>query len=285
LRTAQHLLTQPKVTLLEAQLSDNAGLQQLVAGHDAVINLVARLHGTAAEFEALHVDLPARLAQACRTQGVHRLVHVSALGADARQPDALPSRYLRSKSRGESVLWAASVNQQLQLTVLRPSVLVGADDKFLNVFASLQKLAPLMPLAGADVRFQPVWVEDLAQAIVVCLNNPQTAGATFEVCGPEVLTLRQLVQLAGRCAGINGGKGRPVLGLPLWLGKMQAALMQCAPGEPLMSPDNLDSLRLDNVASGQLPGLQALGITPASVRSLAAAYLRPTTALDTLRSR
>jgi len=269
---ASHVQHLPRLTVIEADAHDEATLRRLVAGHDAVINLVAILHGNAAAFERSHVELPARLARACLTVGVKRLVHVSALGAEPGAAETAPSHYLRSKSRGEAALQAATADG-LQLSVLRPSVIFGADDRFLNLFARLQQLFPVLPLAGAQARFQPVWVEDVAQAVLRCLQDPHTIGQTYEVCGPTVYTLRQLVQLAGRAAGIRHGRGRPVIPLPMALGRLQALLMELAPGQPLMSRDNLDSMRVDNVAGGRLPGLAALGIRPAAVAAIAPGYL------------
>ncbi len=262
---AKHLQSLPTVDVLQADVHDEAALARLVAGHDAVVNLIAILHGAEAAFNRVHVELPQKLSRACQAAGVRRVVHVSALGAAL---DA-PSMYQRSKARGEQVLQAAA----LDLTLLRPSVIFGAEDKFLNVFAKLQQIFPVIPLAGADTRFQPVWVDDVAQAIVQCLQDPQTAGQIFDLCGPEVMTLRQLVQFSGKASGIRHGEGRPVFGLPLALGRLQAALMALAPGEPLMSRDNLDSMAVDNITDGHLAGLSALGITPASVEAVASVYL------------
>ena len=266
---AKHLQSLPTVDVLQADVHDEAALARLLAGHDAVVNLVAILHGTEAAFNRVHVELPQKLARACQTAGVRRVVHVSALGAAL---DA-PSMYQRSKARGEQVLNASMQAGALDLTLLRPSVIFGAEDKFLNVFAKLQQIFPIIPLAGADTRFQPVWVDDVAQAIVQCLQDPQTAGQTFDLCGPAVMTLRQLVEFSGKASGIRHGQGRPVFGLPLALGRLQAALMSLAPGEPLMSRDNLDSMAVDNITDGRLPGLAALGITPASVEAVASVYL------------
>jgi NADH dehydrogenase len=254
----QHL---PRLTVVEADVHDPAALQRLLPGHDAVVNLVAILHGSAAAFERTHVELPRKIAAAALATGVRRLVHVSALGV----AEDGPSQYQRSKARGEALLHAAG----LDLTVLRPSVIFGAGDRFLNLFAQLQAVFPVMPLAGAAARFQPVWVEDVAEAVVRCLQDPATAGQTFDCAGPEVLTLAELVQLAGR----HGSRARPVIPLPMALGRLQALMMELAPGEPLMSRDNLDAMRVDNVATGAHPGLAALGITPASVRAVAPGYL------------
>jgi len=280
--TVQHL---PRLTVLEADVHDEATLRQLLDGHDAAVNLVAILHGDAAAFERAHVELPAKLARACLATGTRRLVHMSALGADAARADSAPSLYLRSKSRGEAVLQQTTA-QGLQLTVLRPSVIFGADDRFLNRFATLQRVLPVLPLAAAQARFQPVWVEDVARAIVHCLQDARTIGQTYELCGPHIYTLKELAQLAGRAAGIRHGRGRPVIPLPLPLGRLQALLMEWLPGEPMMSRDNLDSMKIDNVASGRVPGLAALGITPTGPAAVAPRYLGPAgDPLLTLRSR
>lgn len=255
----------PRVTVVEADVHDASRLPALLAGHDAVVNLIAILHGSEAAFERVHVALPEAIAQAALASGVRRLVHVSALGVASDGP----SRYQRSKARGEAVLRAAG----LDLTVLRPSVIFGAGDRFLNLFAHLQALAPVMPLAGAHARLQPVWVEDVASAIAACLRDDavgrRSHGKTIECAGPEVLTLRQLVQLAGR----HGSRQRPIVPLPDTLARVQALLMECLPGEPLLSRDNLDALTVPNVASGEWPGLESLGITPVGVHSIAPTFL------------
>lgn len=251
----------PTVDVRVADVHNDAALRSVLAGCDAVVNLVAILHGSADAFEQVHVNLPRRLGAACAAAGIRRVLHVSALGAGA----AAPSHYLRSKTAGEVALRAAP----LELTLLRPSVIFGAEDRFLNLFARLQAVAPLMPLAGAGARFQPVWVEDVADAIVRCIGTPVTVGQTIECTGPEVFTLAELVRLAGRWSGHE----RPILPLPDALGRLQAMCMEWLPGEPLMSRDNLDSMQLPNVASGKLPGLASLGIKPASLAQIAPGYL------------
>ena len=282
-RRARHaacVQTLPGLTVVETRSLDEATLAQLVAGHGAVINLIAVLHGSEKRFEQMHVQLPQRIAAAMRQAGVARLVHVSALGADPQGP----SMYQRSKARGEAVLQAAG----LDLTVLRPSVIFGAEDKFLNLFADLQQFVPFMPLAGSGTRFQPVWVNDVAAAIVRCLQNRRSIGQTYEATGPETFTLGELVRRSGQWAGVNSGQGRPVIPLPRWVGWLQALGMEMLPGEPLMSRDNLASMKVDNVASGQWPGLQALGISPASLSGIAPTYLGrkgPRSRLDGWRSR
>jgi NADH dehydrogenase len=228
-----------------------------------VVNLVAILQGDEAAFERTHVQLPRTLASACRQAGVRRVIHVSALGVGP----AAPSRYLRSKTRGEAVLQEAA---ELDLTLLRPSVIFGADDQFLNLFAALQAWFPLMPLAGAEAQFQPVWVEDVAAAIVRCAQDGDTIGKIYELTGPQVLRLGELVQMAGRLSG----HARRVLPLPSLLAKAQALLMESLPGEPMMSRDNLASMEVPNIASGTLPGLAELGIQAHAVEPIAAGYLR-----------
>ena len=259
---AKHLQMLPTLRLAQADVHDAAQLTALLHGCDAVVNLVAILHGDEAAFQRAHVELPRTLANACAATGVRRVVHVSALGVG---PSA-PSRYLRSKTAGEAVLTAA---KHLDLTVLRPSVIFGAHDRFLNLFAQLQAVAPVMPLAGAGARFQPVWVQDVAAAIVACLDDAATIGKVYECAGPEVFTLKQLVEAAGRWSG----HARPVFGLSDALGRLQARAMELLPGAPLMSRDNLDSMRVPNVATGQWPGLQALGIAPATLASVVPDYL------------
>ena len=266
---ARHLWSLPGVDVVRADAADPATLARLLPGHDAVVNLIAVLHGKAERFEQVHVELPRRIAAACAAAGVARLVHVSALGAAA---DA-PSMYQRSKAAGEAVLREAAAGGALALTLLRPSVIFGADDRFLNLFAGLQRVFPLIPLAGAETRFQPVWVADVAEAVVRCLHEARSVGQTYEACGPDVWTLRELVRAAGIWAGVRGGRGRPVIGLPRALGRLQALAMEWLPGEPLMSRDNLDSMRVDNVASGRVPGLPALGIDPAPLAAVGPLYL------------
>ena len=260
---ARELWPLPCVELVVADVTQPGTLARLVPGHDAVVNLVARLHGSAAQFEQLHVELPRQLAAACAASGVRRIVHVSALGTAT---DA-PSRYQRSKAAGEGVLQQAATMHGLDLTLLRPSVIFGAGDHLLNLFARLQRWLPVMPLGRAGARFQPVWVRDVASALERCLSDPATIGQTYELCGPDVFTLRELVQAAGQWAGVRDGRGRPVLGLPAPLAYLQAAVMEWLPGA-LLSRDNLDSMKVDNLASGQLPGLPDLGITPAPLATV-----------------
>ena len=283
---ASHLLPLPLVTVLELDVHDEVALARALSAHNAVVNLIAILHGSPAAFQKAHVTFAQKLARACAASGVTQLVHVSALGVDALRPESAPSNYLRSKGQGEAVLMQAAMGAGagaasqggFDLSILRPSVIFGADDQFINLFASLQKVLPVMPLAGAHARFQPVWVEVVAQAVVkrlkpIQIERPVAAPQVFELVGPDVYSLKELVQLSARLAGVRGGLGRPVVALPYWAGWLQALLMEMAPGLPLMSRDNLDSMKIDNIATGKLPGLVALGIQSAHLRPIAQDYL------------
>jgi len=255
----------PRVRVLEGDVYNSAYLAECMAHHDVVINLIAILHGSEAAFDKAHVQLPQVIAQACHASGVKRLIHISALGASMDGP----STYQRSKAKGEAVLKQAG----LDLTLLQPSVIFGADDKFLNLFAQLQQIAPVVPLAGASTRFQPVWVEDVASAVAHCVMHTKTHGLTYEICGPDIWSLRELVQKSGQWAGVRAGKGRWVFGIPYALAWLQAFLMELAPGQPLMSRDNLRSMQVDNIASANALGLQDLHIQASSVSSIAPGYL------------
>ena len=250
-RHAQALQVWPTVTIHPLDVMDDAALGHLVRQYDLVVHLIAVLQGDEARFDALHVQLPRRVAQACALNGVSELIHLSALGAD---PEG-PSMYQRSKGRGEQALREVAQAKGLKLTLIRPSVIFGSDDRFINLFARLQKLAPVIPLAGADSRLQPVWVQDVAQVVAQVVRDPHASGGTLELGGPEVLTLAELVHHAGRWAACP----RPIVPLPYPLAWMQAVLMECLPGEPLMSRDNLASLQVDNVLTGRYKGLVELG--------------------------
>jgi NADH dehydrogenase len=202
---------------------------------------------------------------------------MSALGADPKGP----SMYQRSKGDGEAAVRASS----LDWTIFQPSVIFGPEDRFLNTFATLAKVFPVLPIGGADVRFQPVWIGDVAQAFVNALDNRDTYRKSYELVGPRVYTLRELVQFAAAASG----RPRPVLSLPGGIAQVQARMMELAPGEPLMSRDNLDSMKVDNIASRQ-PYVPApeLGITPTAMEAEAPRYLSGQTVrtrLDAFRAR
>lgn len=247
---AKHLLTLPTCHIQEANIHDRATLGRLVTGQDIVINLLGVLHSKPGKpygqsFRVNHVEFPKVLCTAMSKHGVKRIVHISALGVGIQNP--APSMYLRSKTDGEAIV----KDSGLAWTILRPSVVFGREDNFLNTFASLAKIAPFIPLAGADARFQPVSVSDVAKAVMACVEDhgKETVHNTYDLTGPEVFTLKELVQIAGRAVGKNPA----VFGIPEFAAKAQAFLMELAPGEPLMSRDNVDSMKIDNVrTSGRL---------------------------------
>jgi NADH dehydrogenase len=284
---AMHLMPLPGVDIVEADLRDDAALRRLVTGKDAVINLVGILYGHRGtpygpEFRHAHVELPRRIVEACAAGGVPRYLHMSALGAS---PDG-PSMYQRSKADGER---AARSRPEVAATIFRPSVVFGPEDNFLNMFARLQRHLPVVPLASAHARFQPIYVGDVAQAFVRALLDPHTAGKIYELGGPRVYTLGELVRLAGRYSGHE----RKIVALPDGLARLQAAVLELMPGTPLVSRDNLDSMKVDNVvhpshvadSSGQVLTAEALGIKLTALEAVAPQYLSPSGGLDVLRAR
>lgn len=263
---ARHLIVLPTIDVIETRVASVDGLDGLISDCDAVINLVGVLRSQpggaddpfGAEFRRAHVDLPETIVRACQRSGVRRLVHVSALGVSDDPANPGPSRYLRSKAAGEAHIRQST---DLDWTLLRPSVVFGADDAFLNLFASMQRRLPLVPLARPDARFQPIWVEDLAHAIVNVIDTPATFGKTYDLVGPEVFTLRELVRMAGTWSG----HPRPIIGLPSGIDRMVAGIMEMAPIPP-MTIDNLDSMSVDNVSSQPLS--PDLGISPSSLQTI-----------------
>jgi len=281
------LIVLPTVEVIDADVHDPVALGRLTAGCDAVINLVGILHGNyppgpstsyGSKFMQAHVELARRIVAACERHGARRLLHVSALGADPKGP----SMYLRSKGDGER---AAQSSHQLETTVFRPSVVFGREDRFLNLFAHMARWLPLLAVGRPEARFQPVWVGDVASAIVNALDSAETYGRTYELCGPRTYTLRELVQFAARASG----HPRPVVGLPDAAARFMAWVFEHMPGEPIMSRDNLDSLKVDSIASRQpywpAPelGIRSTPLEPEAILYLAG--LHPRTRFGGFRTR
>jgi uncharacterized protein YbjT (DUF2867 family) len=275
----KRLILLPTVDVVEADVADDATLNRLVAGADAIVNLVGILHGDTGRpygkaFEAAHVALPRRIVAACRAAGVSRLLHMSALGAASDGP----SMYLRSKAAGEAAVEDAGTvglpgHAPLATTIFRSSVVFGPDDHFMNLFATMQRWLPIMPLARAKALFQPVAVRDVAAAFAAAIDDGESFLRIYELAGPRVYALEELVQIAGAYRAGGEGQPRPILRLPDALGRLQAALLELMPGPTLMSRDNFDSMRVDNVATGRYPGLAELGIQPTPLEPEVSIYL------------
>jgi NADH dehydrogenase len=253
-----------------------ADLDRVVAGADAVINLVGILHPSRrAAFERVHAQLPEKVAQACRRAGIERLLHMSALGAAAEAPSA----YQRSKAEGEARLVSAA-GDAIAVTVFRPSVIFGAGDSLLSLFARMQRVMPIVLLGSPHAKFQPVWVEDVARAFAAALENRNTFGESYELCGPSVYSLRELVAIAGRVSGYP----RPIIGLGKTLSYLQALALEFSPVK-LLTRDNLRSMSVDNVCACGWP--EIFGPAPSPLEAIAPSYLSPVVArrLDTFRTR
>lgn len=256
------LIVLPTAEVIEANINDPQVLTKLMTGCDAVINLTGILHETSkGDFQRVHSDLTRKIVDVCRANDIRRLVHVSALkaGHDA------PSEYLRSKAAGEQQIRAAEASM-VQTTIFRPSVIFGHDDSFLNLFAKLADLTPIIPLACPDARFQPVFVEDVARAIVNSLDETRSFSRTFELCGPKVYRLRDLVAYVCTIRGLR----RSIVPLSARLSYLQASILEHLPGK-LMTRDNLRSMQVDNVCDGAFPRM--FGFEPRALETIVPGYL------------
>ncbi|WP_114639331.1 complex I NDUFA9 subunit family protein [Polynucleobacter necessarius] len=233
----------PKVYVEEADVHEFDDLQNLCARiqpHGAVINLVGVLHDKPATpygrvFKAAHVDLPKNIITAMQLHGLKRYLHMSALGADSQGP----SMYQRSKGDGEAAVKASN----LDWTIFRPSVIFGAQDQFINLFSKLTKLFPVMPLAYCQAQFQPVSVDDVATAFVKSLAMPKTIHQSYDLVGPTVYTMKEIVEFAACKANTSCA----IIPLPAIVGYVQALAFEFLPGPTLMSRDNIASMRLPNI--------------------------------------
>jgi NADH dehydrogenase len=258
---ARSLLVLPTLQVMVANPNDEKALARSLEDMDAVVNLVGILHpGGGASFASAHVELPRGIARACRVAGVRQLLHMSALGASASGP----SEYLRSKAAGEEAVRAAG--GELPFTIFRPSVIFGENDHFLNLFAKLARVFPVIPLAGAHAKFQPIWVEDVARCFVSSLGEPRALGSTYELCGPRVYALEELVRLVAATIG----RPRGIVALPGGLASLQAFVFEHLPGH-LITRDNLRSMSVDNVCAGPFP--QVFGFEPSPLEAVVPEYL------------
>ena len=258
---AKHLLLLPTVEVVEASVHDPVTLERIVAGSGAVINLVGIINEIRrGDFQRVHVELARKTVASCRAAGVRRLLHMSALNADP----AGPSRYLATKGEAEAAVAASN----LDWTIFRPSIIFGREDSFLNLFARLERLLPVMALASWQARFQPIWVADVAEAFVRAIADDRTWGQRYALCGPRVYTLHELVAYVGELTGDN----RPIVPLGPALSRLQARMLELLPGK-LMSRDNLASMTRDSVCGGEYPAL--LGGPPSALEAIAPGYLAP----------
>ena len=256
----------PTVEVVAANPQDPAQLRECFDNMDAVINLVGILHpGRGQTFEACHAELPRKIVEACHASGVQHLLHMSALGA----ADDAASDYQRSKAKGEAAVRASAAITPY--TVFRPSVIFGEGDRFLGLFARMVRWFPLVPLAGAKARFQPIWVEDVARCFVIALGNPACLNQSYELCGPKAYTLAELV----RFVAASVGRKTRVLALPEPLARMQAFVLEHLPGK-LMSRDNLRSMSVDNVCAQPFP--EVFGFQPSPLEAVVPEYLVGTAA-------
>lgn len=263
---ARHLGPIPSLKLVAADIHDAGQLASLCAGQRAVVNLVGILNERGRSgrgFDRVHASLAGSLVEACRQERVDRLLHVSALNADA---DHGPSLYLRSKGRGERLIRDES-GPDLHWTIFQPSVIFGPGDYFVNRFARLLRAIPLgLPLARPGARFAPVWVGDVVAALQRALADEATAGESYELCGPERMTLREIVCRVRDRLGL----ARAVIGLPDFAARLQAAVCDFVPGKPF-STDNYRSLLIDSVC--KVNGLARLGIRPQPIDAVLPSFL------------
>ncbi|BAN34246.1 nucleoside-diphosphate-sugar epimerase [Sulfuricella denitrificans skB26] len=261
---AKHLTVLPTVSLVEADIHDPVELKKMLQGMDAVVNLVGILHERKrGAFQRAHVDLPRKVVEACRATGVKRLLHMSAIGASV---DGL-SRYQRSKGEGEALVREAH-GEPLAVTVFRPSVIFGPGDSFLNLFAGLLNWTPVFPLGSSSAKMQPIYVGDVAQAIVASVNNPATFGQSYDLCGPTVYTLQELVEYVAEVKGLK----RTVIPLSAGMSSLQSIILGLMPIK-LLTHDNYLTLKTDAVCACPFP--EVFGIQPAAVEAEAPLYLAP----------
>jgi uncharacterized protein YbjT (DUF2867 family) len=262
---AQHLQPLGSVDQIVAQsadLSSETALRRAVAGAAGVINLIGILYETGRQqFAEIHGALAGRIAAAAHAEGVGRLVQISAIGADPGSASA----YARSKAEGERRVHEAFPGA----TILRPSIVVGPEDGFFNRFAAMARVLPALPLiGGGQTRFQPVYVGDVAQAVIAALQRDDARGKTYELGGPQTYTFAELMRYMLQVLG----RRRLLVNLPFGIATLQARFLELLP-EPLLTRDQVELLKRDNVVSPGMPGLEALGITPTPIELIVPQYL------------
>lgn len=251
-----------QVVPLHASLTNQPTVHRAVDGADLVVNTVGILsERRSGDFQRIHAEGAGLVARLAAAAGVARLVHISAIGAD---PHA-PSNYAATKGNGEAMLREAFPGA----TILRPSLVFGAEDALFNRFAAMARILPIMPVICGDTRFQPVFVGDVADAVMVALTRPDAVGAVYELGGPRVWQFRELIAYILQ----ETGRARRMVNVPLGLARLQARFMELLPGKPL-TRDQLLMLQQDNVVGADMPGLHDLGIVPTPVELVVPTYLR-----------
>ena len=249
-----------QIVPLQAAITSDAGVARAVEGASVVINLIGILaERHPGDFTRLQDEGAGRVARAAAVAGVAHLIQISAIGANAESP----SLYASSKARGEAAVRAAFP----QAVILRPSLVFGAEDQFFNRFAAIARISPIMPVISGNTRFQPVYVGDVADAVMASIAQPEAAGKTFELGGPDVRTFRELMRYVLE----QTGRRRMLVEIPPGIAQIQARIMEHVPGKPL-TRDQLILLAHDNV-TGSLPGLAALGIVPTPIDQIVPSYL------------
>lgn len=252
-----------RVTVIRADVRDRASVAAVVAGVDAVVNTVSLyVEKGSVTFESIHERGAETVAREATVAEVARLVHVSGIGADAESR----SPYIRARGRGELAVRRAFPSA----TVIRSSAMFGPGDALFGTVSDIARLLPAVPLIGGGTRLQPVYVEDVAEAIARMLEDRGTAGRTYELAGPDVYTLRELVELALRFAR----RRRWLVPVPFAIARVQARLFELLPSPPLTT-GQVDLLEADNVASGALPGFRELGMQPKAVEEIVPTYVTP----------
>jgi uncharacterized protein YbjT (DUF2867 family) len=251
-----------RVTIVPADVRDQASVAAAIAGADAVVNTVsAYVEKGGVTFEAVHVRGAETVAREAIAAGITRLVLVSGIGAD---PDS-SFPYIRARGRGELMVQRVFPGA----TIVRPGAMFGPGDALFGTLAELARLLPILPLIGSGhTRLQPVFVEDVAEAVANILTDLGTVGRTYELAGPGVYTLRDLVRMTLHLMG----KRRLLMPVPFAVAEIQARLFELLPNPPLTT-GQVDLLKADNVASGTLPGLRELNIEPKTVEEVVSTYI------------
>jgi len=257
-------IEQTPIRGVQVDSQSTAALTEALSGITTLVNLAGILHqGGQQSFNAVHAELPARLVQACTTAGVARYLHMSALRADMNQP---PSAYLRSKACGE--MMAREAPQQLAVIIFRPSIIFGEGDNFFGQFAKMLRWMPVFPLVCPNARFAPVWVDNVAGAFSVVINQPAQPGLreAYNLCGPRSYSFRELIRFTAGALGLP----RLIVGLPNWMAQLQGRVLQHLPG-PLFTLDNYYSLQSDSVC--ECNDLERLDIKPAALEAIMTSLL------------